>query len=148
VVVVGSLLQYFFGGWHGCPGLAGRIITDGILRTCQGGQITIDDNAIKAIVTGVSTCWMRFAMRERTSGAERQAWPLTLFSTGTEDARLLDPSDQFAAPREGDPLPVQIEEADKNFAVGLARTYRIDAAALLDTEKGSRRIRNLLGYLT
>jgi hypothetical protein len=31
-----------------------RIIIDGMLRTCQGGQITIDDNAIKAIVTGAS----------------------------------------------------------------------------------------------
>jgi hypothetical protein len=43
-----------------------------------------------------------------------------LFSTETGDAWLLDPFDQLATPlaRDGDALPVHIEETDTNFAIG------------------------------
>lgn len=45
---------------------------------------------------------------------------LLLFSTETGDAWLLDVRDQLAVliARDGDPLPVRIEETDKNFAIG------------------------------
>src|SRR5258708_18811306 len=43
--------------------------------------------------------------------------PWLLFSTQTGDAWLLEPGDHLAVPlaRQGDPLPVYIEETDKTF---------------------------------
>jgi hypothetical protein len=48
----------------------------------------------------------------------------------------------------GDPLPVQIEETDKTFAIEWMGTYRIDGTAFLYTEKASKRVRTILGYPT
>ena len=44
---------------------------------------------------------------------------LTLFSTDTGDAWLLDVSDQLAAPlaRDGDPEPIHLVETDTSFAI-------------------------------
>jgi hypothetical protein len=73
-----------------------------------------------------------------------------LFSTETGDAWLLDPADHLAVPvaRDGDPLPVHIEETDKNFTIEWMGTYRIDGPAFVYMEKDSKRIRTILGYPT
>ena len=73
-----------------------------------------------------------------------------LFSTQTGDAWLLEPADHLAVPlaREGDPLPVYIEETDKNFTIGWTGTYRIDGPAFVYSEGNSGRIRTILGYPT
>jgi hypothetical protein len=75
---------------------------------------------------------------------------LLLFSTETGDAWLLDPSDQLATPlaRDGDALPVHIEETDTNFAIGWAGAYRIDGAAFVYWAKDSSNLRTILGYPT
>jgi hypothetical protein len=44
------------------------------------------------------------------------------------------------------PLPVQIEETDKNFTISWTETYRIDSPAFVYIEKDSRRVRTILGY--
>jgi hypothetical protein len=71
-----------------------------------------------------------------------------LFSTQTGDAWLLDPADHLAVPlaRDGDPLPVYIEETEKNFAIGWTGTYRIDGKAFVYSETKSGRVRVILGY--
>lgn len=73
-----------------------------------------------------------------------------LFSSETGDAWLLDPADHLAVPlaRDGDPLPVYIEENDKNFTVGWTGTYRIDGQAFVFSERNSGRVRAILGYPT
>ena len=73
-----------------------------------------------------------------------------LFSTQTGDAWLLEPADHLAVPlaRDGDPLPVYIEETDKNFTIGWTGTYRIDGQAFLYSERNSGRVRTILGYPT
>jgi hypothetical protein len=75
---------------------------------------------------------------------------LVLFSTETGDAWLLDPSDQLAAPlaRDGDPLLVEIGETDTSFTVAWKGQYQIDGAAFVYAEKGSGRLRTILGYPT
>jgi hypothetical protein len=75
---------------------------------------------------------------------------LLLFSTETGDAWLLDPADHLAVPvaRDGEPLPVHIEETDKTFTIEWMGTYRIDGPAFIYTEKDSGRIRTILGYPT
>jgi hypothetical protein len=75
---------------------------------------------------------------------------LLLFSTETGDAWLLDPSDQLASPvaRDGDALPVHIEETDTNFAIGWTGAYRIDGAAFVYWDKDSGNVRTILGYPT
>ena len=76
--------------------------------------------------------------------------PLLLFSTETGDAWLLDPSDQLATPiaRDGDALPVHIEDSATKFAVGWQGSYRIDGAAFVFQDKDSGTIRAILGYPT
>jgi hypothetical protein len=76
--------------------------------------------------------------------------PLLLFSTETGDAWLLDPSDQLATPiaRDGDALPVHIEDSATNFAVGWQGSYRIDCAAFVFRDKDSGNIRSIIGYPT
>jgi hypothetical protein len=75
---------------------------------------------------------------------------LLLFSTETGDAWLLDPADHLAVPlaRDGDPLPVYLEETDKNFAIGWTGTYRIDGAAFVYADKEPMHVRMILGYPT
>ena len=76
--------------------------------------------------------------------------PLMLFSTGTGDAWLLDPADKLATPiaREGEPLPVHIEDSDTHFAVAWTGTYRIEGDMFVYREKESGRIRSIFGYPT
>ena len=76
--------------------------------------------------------------------------PLVFFSTESGDAWLLDPSDQLAAPlaRDGDPLSVEITERDTSFTIAWKGQYQIDGAAFVYAEKGSGRVRTILGYPT
>jgi hypothetical protein len=76
--------------------------------------------------------------------------PLVLFSTISGDAWMLDPADHLATPlaREGDPLPVHIEETDTTFAIGWSGHYRIDDAAFVYQDDTSGRVRAILGYPT
>ena len=76
--------------------------------------------------------------------------PLILFSTETGDAWMLDPADQLATPiaREGEPLPLHIEDSDTNFAVVWTGTYRIEGDLFVYREKDSGRIRSIFGYPT
>lgn len=73
-----------------------------------------------------------------------------LFSSETGDNSLLDPADHLAVPlaRDGDPLPVYIEETDKNFTIAWAGTYRIDGQVFVYSERNSGRVRAILGYPT
>jgi hypothetical protein len=76
--------------------------------------------------------------------------PLLLFSAESGDAWLLDVSDQLAAPiaRDGDPLPVHIEESDTNLSVAWLGSYRIDADTFTYREKDTGRARSIIGYPT
>jgi hypothetical protein len=76
--------------------------------------------------------------------------PLVLFSSETGDAWVLDPADQLATPvaREGDPLPVQVEDTVTSFTIGWTGRYRIDGDAFVYVAKDSRTVRTILGYPT
>jgi hypothetical protein len=76
--------------------------------------------------------------------------PLVLFSTATGDAWLLDPVDQLATglARDGDPLPVHIEDTDTTFTVGWQGQYRIDGDAFVYADSVSGRVITILGYPT
>jgi hypothetical protein len=73
--------------------------------------------------------------------------PLVLFSTVSGDAWMLDPADHLATPlaREGDPLPVHVEETDTTFAIGWSGHYRIDDAAFV-YQDDSAHLRTNLHY--
>jgi hypothetical protein len=74
--------------------------------------------------------------------------PLVLFSTQSGDAWLLHPADQLAArlAYDGDPLPVQIEETDRNYAIGWQGRYRIEGAAFVYEHYESKRLIAITGY--
>lgn len=76
--------------------------------------------------------------------------PLVLFSTETGDAWVLDPADHLATPvaREGESLPVQIEDTSTSFTIGWTGRYRIDGDAFVYIDKDSRTVRTILGYPT
>ena len=76
--------------------------------------------------------------------------PLLLFSTETGDAWMLDPSDQLATPiaRDGETLPVHIEDANTNFAVAWMGNYWIDNKLFVYREKDSGNTRTIYGYPT
>jgi hypothetical protein len=71
---------------------------------------------------------------------------LTLFSTGTGDAWLLDRDDHLALrlARVGDPEPFHIEETDTSFAIDWKGHYRIEGAAFVYTGRTT----TILGYPT
>lgn len=74
--------------------------------------------------------------------------PLVLFSTETGDAWILDPADQLAArlARDGDPLPVYIEETNTNYAIGWQGSYRIEGEAFVYKDNESQRLVAIRGY--
>ena len=75
---------------------------------------------------------------------------LVLFSSETGDAWVLDPADHLATPvaREGDPLPVQVEDTATSFTIGWSGRYRIDGDAFVYVANDSRTVRTILGYPT
>ncbi len=76
--------------------------------------------------------------------------PLVLFSTASGDAWVLDPVDHLATrlARDGDPLPVHIEDTDTTFTIGWQGRYRIDGAAFVYADSESGRVITILGYPT
>ena len=76
--------------------------------------------------------------------------PLVLFSTESGDAWILDPADQLAArlAKDGDPLPVHIEESDINYAIGWQGQFRINSDTFIYEDNESRSRRSILGYPT
>ncbi len=109
----------------------------------------------KQVVDGASFRLMDEIHYIQERAAEQDSRVITLpqwllFSSETGDAWLLDPADHLAVPlaRDGDPLPVYIEENDKNFTVGWTGTYRIDGQAFVFSERNSGRVRAILGYPT
>ncbi len=119
------------------------------------GQRTIKRGPGQQRVAGKSfrladeVCYMQRRAAQRQSRIVTVG-PLVLFSTETGDAWLLDPSDQLAAPlaRDGDPLSVEIKETDTSFSVVWKGQYQIDGEAFVYAEKGSGRVRAILGYPT
>jgi hypothetical protein len=75
---------------------------------------------------------------------------LTLFSTETGDAWLLDPADRLAArlARDGESEPIHIEETDSTFAIGWKGRYRIEGPAFAYSDNDSGRVTTILGYPT
>jgi len=75
---------------------------------------------------------------------------LVLFSTETGDAWILDPADQLATPiaRQGEALPVHIEDTQKHFTVAWTGKYRIDGELFLYRDKHSGNTRTIFGYPT
>jgi hypothetical protein len=50
--------------------------------------------------------------------------------------------------REGEYLPVQIEETATSFTIGWTGQYRIDGDAFVYVDQDARRVRTILGYPT
>ncbi len=75
---------------------------------------------------------------------------LTLFSTETGDAWLLDPSDRLAMrlAREGKSEPVRILETDTAFAIDWKGSYRIEGSAFVYMDQETGRVTTILGYPT
>ena len=75
---------------------------------------------------------------------------LTLFSTETGDAWLLDRDDHLSLrlARAGDPEPFHIEETDTSFAIDWKGHYRIEGAAFVYTDRDTGRTTTILGYPT
>jgi len=76
--------------------------------------------------------------------------PLVLFSTQTGDAWILDPADQLATrlAQDGEPLAIDIEESDTNYAIGWQGQFRIDSDTFIYEDNQSHSRRSILGYPT
>lgn len=75
---------------------------------------------------------------------------LTLFSTATGDAWIIDRDDHLALrlARDGDPEPFHIEETETSFAIDWKGHYRIEGAAFVYSDRDSGRTTAILGYPT
>jgi hypothetical protein len=75
---------------------------------------------------------------------------LTLFSTETGDAWIVDRDDRLALrlARDGDPEPFHIEETDTSFAIEWKGHYRIEGAAFVYSDRDTGRTTAILGYPT
>ena len=75
---------------------------------------------------------------------------LTLFSTETGDAWIIDREDRLALrlARDGDPEPFHIEETATSFAIDWKGLYRIEGGTFIFTERDTGRITAALGYPT
>lgn len=75
---------------------------------------------------------------------------LTLFSTATGDAWVIDRDDHLALrlARDGDPEPFHIEETETSFAIDWKGHYRIEGAAFVYSDRDSGRTTAILGYPT
>jgi len=95
---------------------------------------------------------VRYIQRRAAQGDSRivTIGPFLLFSTETGDAWMLDPAGQLATPiaRQGEALPVQIEDSDANFAVSWTGNYRIDGELFLYIDPDSGNTRTIFGYPT
>ena len=75
---------------------------------------------------------------------------LTLFSTDTGDAWLLDRDDHLALrlARAGDPEPLHIGETGTSFAIDWKGHYRIEGATFIFVDQKTCGSRSILGYPT
>ena len=75
---------------------------------------------------------------------------LTLFSTETGDAWIIDRDDHLALrlARDGDHEPFHIEETDTSFAIDWKGHYRIEGAAFVYSDRDTGRTTAILGYPT
>jgi hypothetical protein len=75
---------------------------------------------------------------------------LTLFSTETGDAWIVDRGDHLALQlaRQGDPEPFHIEETDTSFVIDWKGLYRIEGAAFIYTDRDTGRTTTVIGYPT
>jgi hypothetical protein len=76
--------------------------------------------------------------------------PVLLFSTETGDGWLLDPADHLAAPvaRDGQALPVSIENTDRTFAIAWHGHYTITDNVFTFHDVTSGRVTTFSGYPT
>jgi hypothetical protein len=74
--------------------------------------------------------------------------PLLLFSTETGDGWLLDPVDHLAAPiaRDGDALPISIEDTEKTFSIAWQGSYAIVDDVFTFQDAVSGRTTTFVGY--
>ena len=95
---------------------------------------------------------MRYIQRQAANHRGRivTVGQLTLFSTETGDAWLLDPADRLAArlARDGESEPIHIEETDSTFAIDWKGRYRIEGPAFVYADNDSGRVTTILGYPT
>ena len=95
---------------------------------------------------------MRYIQRQAANHRGRivTVGQLTLFSTETGDAWLLDPADRLAArlARDGESEPIHIEETDSTFAIDWKGRYRIQGPAFAYSDNDSGRVTTILGYPT
>ena len=75
---------------------------------------------------------------------------LTLFSSETGDAWIIDRDDRLALrlARDGDPEPFHVEETDTSFTIDWKGNYRIEGAAFVYTDRNTARSTIVLGYPT
>ncbi len=75
---------------------------------------------------------------------------LTLFSSETGDAWIIDRDDRLALrlASQGDPEPFRIEETDTSFAIDWTGYYRIEGAAFAYLDRDTGRTTTVLGYPT
>jgi hypothetical protein len=75
---------------------------------------------------------------------------LTLFSSETGDAWILDRDDHLAIrlASQGDPEPCHIEETDTSFAIEWKGHYRIEGTAFVYIDRDTGRTITVLGYPT
>jgi hypothetical protein len=73
---------------------------------------------------------------------------LTLFSSETGDAWLLDRDDHLALrlARHGDPEPFHVEETDTSFVIDWKGHYSIEGEAFVYTDRDTGRSTTVLGY--
>jgi hypothetical protein len=76
--------------------------------------------------------------------------PVLLFSTETGDGWLLDPADHLAAPiaREGEALPLSIEDTEKTFSIAWQGSYAIVGDIFTFQDAVSGRMSTFVGYPT
>ena len=75
---------------------------------------------------------------------------LTLFSSETGDAWIIDREDRLALrlASQGDPEPFHIEETETSFAIDWKGHYRIEGAAFVYTDRETGRTTTVIGYPT
>jgi len=75
---------------------------------------------------------------------------LTLFSTQTGDAWIIDREDHLSLrlASQGDPEPFHIEETENSFAIDWKGRYRIEGKAFIYTDRNTGRTTTVLGYPT
>lgn len=112
-------------------------------RLARGEHAAFDTSAIKRETDYIVQLALEEDARVVTLG------PLILFSTGTRDAWILDPSGCLAhcLCYEGSRTPLGIADRGDQIAIEWTSSYRIDGEAFTFADSGGR-VRTVLGYPT